>query len=124
VLCGENNCQVTDDQYNDGLPSAANTFPSGMTWRFLVAYGALYLPFAVYTPYLQVLLRLRGCSRQDIGVVQGTLDVMAVLAPPLWGYLSDRIQRPRLVILIGVLLTGGYILVRSNRNEPRYDKVG
>ncbi|OGV74101.1 MAG: hypothetical protein A3K19_15155 [Lentisphaerae bacterium RIFOXYB12_FULL_65_16] len=78
-------------------------FPPGMQWRFALAYGALFLPFAVVTPYLQVLLRCRGYDREQIGLVQGCLEVMAVLAPPLWGYMADRTGRPRLMLGLAAL---------------------
>ena len=71
--------------------------------RFVGAYAALYMPFGVVTVYLQVLLRERGFCRDEIGLIQGVLGAMAVLAPPLWGYISDRTGRPK-VILASVAL--------------------
>jgi PPP family 3-phenylpropionic acid transporter len=64
---------------------------------------ALFFPFGVATPYLQVLLAWRGLDRAGIGLTQGTLDLMGVVAPPLWGYLGDRWQRPRLLMLLAVM---------------------
>ncbi len=81
-------------------PSRGDAFPPGMGWRFLVAYVALFVPFAVVTPYLQKLLALRGFREDEVGLIQGFFEVMAVLAPPLWGYLSDRSGRPRLVLAV------------------------
>ena len=69
-----------------------------MGWRFLVVYMALFVPFAIATPYLQKLLALRGFREDQIGVVLGCFELMAVLAPPLWGLLSDWSGRPRLVL--------------------------
>lgn len=71
-----------------------------MAWRFLLVYLALYVPFAVVTPYLQKLLFLRGFREDQIGLIQGCFEVMAVVAPPLWGYLSDRSGRPRLILAL------------------------
>ena len=59
---------------------------------------ALFVPFGVVAPYLQKLLALRGFREDQIGVVLGSLELMAVLAPPLWGLLSDWSGRPRLVL--------------------------
>lgn len=75
-------------------------FPPGTSARFFLAYAALFLPLAVAAPYLQVLLEGRGFGERDIGLIQGTLAVMAVLAPPLWGYLSDRTHSRRLVLAV------------------------
>jgi PPP family 3-phenylpropionic acid transporter len=58
--------------------------------------------FAVVTPYLQVVLARRGYSPQEIGIIQGVLSVMAVLAPPLWGMLADR-KGARMALLITAL---------------------
>ena len=71
-----------------------------MAWRFLLVYLALYVPFAVVTPYLQKLLFLRGFREDQIGLIQGCFEAMAVVAPPLWGYLSDRSGRPRMVLAL------------------------
>lgn len=81
-------------------PSA---YPPGVAWRFAFAYAAIFVPFGIFTPYLQVLLSARGFGRQAVGTLQGCLELMAVLAPPLWGFLSDATQRPR-AVLGGVLL--------------------
>jgi PPP family 3-phenylpropionic acid transporter len=45
-------------------------------------------------------LALRGYREDEIGLIQGSFEVMAVLAPPLWGYLSDHSGRPRLVLAL------------------------
>lgn len=71
--------------------------------RFTFAYAALYIPFAVATPYLQVLLELRGFSDEQIGLILGCLEAMAAIAPPLWGYAADRLARPRAVLAVTVL---------------------
>jgi PPP family 3-phenylpropionic acid transporter len=73
--------------------------------RFLGAYAALFLPFAIVLPYLQVLLRDLGYDARTIGTVQGTLEVLTVLSPPLWGLLADRLGRPRLLLTVGVVVS-------------------
>ena len=75
-------------------------FPKGGGARFALGYAALFLPFAVVAPYLQLLLKSRGFNKEQIGLIQGTMEVLAVLGAPLWGYLSDRLHRPRTVLLL------------------------
>lgn len=70
--------------------------------RFGAVYAALFMGFGVVTPYLQVVLARRGYSPQEIGIIQGVLSVMAVLAPPLWGLLADR-RGARITLLITAL---------------------
>jgi len=78
-------------------------FTRGARPRFTLAYAALYMPFAVATPYLQILLELRGFGEEQIGLILGCLEAMAVVAPPLWGYAADRFNRPRLTLAVAVL---------------------
>lgn len=74
-----------------------------VVWRLGPVYAALFLPHAVVTPYLQLLLQARGFAKHQIGVTQGVLATMAVLAPPLWGYLADRAGRTRPILLAAVV---------------------
>lgn len=83
-------------------PTAPRTglwrFPAGVGPRFLAAYIGLFAPFGIIIPFFQVLLSERGFNRQQVGVIQGTVDVLSVLAPPLLGLLSDRMGRAREVL--------------------------
>jgi PPP family 3-phenylpropionic acid transporter len=73
--------------------------------RFFFVYIALFAPFAVLTPYMQQLLHFYGYRKDQIGYILGATEFMAVLAPPLWGLLSDRIRRPRAVLAFTVLMS-------------------
>ncbi|MGI5923095.1 MAG: MFS transporter [Lentisphaeria bacterium] len=73
--------------------------------RFFFVYMALFAPFAVLTPYMQQLLHFYGFRKDQIGYILGALELMAVLAPPVWGLLSDRIKRPRAVLAFTVLMS-------------------
>ena len=81
----------------------SDAFPPGAAWRFFLAYGALFIPFAVAAPYLQVLLKGQGFGERDIGLIQGMGAVMAVIAPPLWGLVSDWTHSRRAVLAAGVV---------------------
>lgn len=73
--------------------------------RFLFVYMSLFAPFAVLTPYMQQLLHFYGYRKDQIGYILGAVELMAVLAPPVWGLLSDRIKRPRAVLAFTVLMS-------------------
>ena len=88
------------DSSSGALPSH---FSRNLWFRFTLAYAALFLPFSVATPYLQVLLGCRGYSKDQIGLILGCLEALAVLAPPLWGYVSDRLHRPKFVLAISIV---------------------
>ena len=85
--------------------------------RFLLIYIALYVPFAVSTPYLQALLKHQGFDEKQIGVILGFFEAMAVLAPPVWGYLVDRTARPRLVLGVAVLGVAPAFLLFGTTNS-------
>ena len=90
-------------QHPSAVGQHSDAFPPGMAARFFLVYAALFVPFAVATPFLQVLLKERGFSEGDIGLIQGILEVMAVLAPPLWGYFSDRTHARRVILAVVVV---------------------
>lgn len=73
-----------------------------MTRRFALVYSAVFIPFGIYVVYFQVLLRARGLSQQMIGLTQGILAIVSILAPPIWGYLSDKTDRPRMALALAV----------------------
>ena len=75
-----------------------------MEMRFFLVYVALFTPYAVLTPYLQQLLHLYGFEHDAIGYIQGAVELMGVLAPPIWGIMSDRLHTPRLVLCATILL--------------------
>ncbi|MCE5328425.1 MAG: MFS transporter [Planctomycetaceae bacterium] len=91
-------------QSSDARPGLAG-FPPGVAACFLWVYVAEFLPVGVVTPYLQLFLKHAGFADKDIGLLQGAMGMMTMLAPPLWGYVSDRLGRPRLVIGVAVLAT-------------------
>lgn len=92
-------------------PHSNHRFEAYDGLRFFLVFGALYLPFAVCTPYLQRLLALRGFDKSEVGVILGFYECMAVLAPPVWGYLVDRTGRPRLILGLVVLGTAPSFLL-------------
>ena len=73
--------------------------------RFLFVYIALFIPFAVMTPFMQQLLHLYGYRPDQIGYILGMLELMAVLAPPVWGVFSDRLRAPRAILFSAITLS-------------------
>ena len=72
-------------------------------FRFFLIYVSLFLPFSVLTPYFQQLLHIYGFKYDQIGYLQGALELMAVIAPPIWGILSDKCRAPRTVLLTSII---------------------
>src|SRR5215212_4307524 len=53
------------------------------------AYALLGLVVSAFVPFLTLLLRDRGLSPKDIGVVLAVLSLFGVLAAPFWSHAAD-----------------------------------
>lgn len=71
-----------------------------MLFKFGINYFLFFSMVAVSAPYLQVLLRSRGFSSLNIGLLLGIFEVTGIAGPILAGWVSDRIGRYRFVLLI------------------------
>ncbi len=85
-------------------------------FRFFLIYISLFLPYSVLTPYFQQLLNLYGYDYDHIGYLQGALELMAVLAPPLWGIFSDRCRAPRTVLFVSILCSIPFLWLLGPQN--------
>ena len=85
------------------MPQLSTSEKRSFEFRFFLIYVSLFLPFSVLTPYFQQLLHIYGFKYDQIGYLQGALELMAVLAPPVWGILSDKCRAPRTVLLTSIL---------------------
>ncbi len=68
-----------------------------------------------YAPYLQLYYNSIGITLADIGLLTGSMSLVALLAAPLWGLLHDRNPGSRtLIVLAGlVTATGGLAMGAS-----------
>lgn len=64
------------------------------------AYGLLFAAAAPIVGYLNLFLQRRGLTDAQIGTTAAVMSLVSIVAPPLWGYLSDRWQDRRLPIAI------------------------
>lgn len=58
--------------------------------RLALAYALLFAGLAPMVGYLNLFLQRRGLSDSQIGTTVAIMSLVSILAPPLWGYLSDR----------------------------------
>src|SRR5699024_12149353 len=59
--------------------------------------------------FLPLLLTYRGLSAQEIGWVLAIGPAVSIIAQPFWGFISDKFQTVRRVLiitLIGLLISG------------------
>jgi PPP family 3-phenylpropionic acid transporter len=85
----------------------------GKTARVKLIFSLLYILFmsarAVFNPFLTVFLREKGMTIQWIGIVMAVNSAMIILSQPFWGYMSDKLQSVKKVLLI--CLTSQAVLV-------------
>lgn len=64
------------------------------------AYAALFFALGIYMPFFPLWLGTRGLDPTEIGVALAVPLVTRLLATPLLGLLSDRLGKPKAVLLI------------------------
>ncbi len=65
-----------------------------------IAYALLFAAAAPIVGYLNLYLQRRGLTDAQIGTTTAVMSLVSIIAPPLWGYLSDRWNDRRLPIAI------------------------
>jgi PPP family 3-phenylpropionic acid transporter len=76
----------------------------GKIVRVKLIFSLIYILFmsarAIFTPFLTVFLREKGMTIQWIGLVMAVNSAMIILSQPFWGYMSDKLQSVKKVLLI------------------------
>ncbi|OYW34273.1 MAG: hypothetical protein B7Z41_02825, partial [Rhizobiales bacterium 12-66-7] len=63
------------------------------------AFGALYFSLGIYMPFFSLWLIARGLDPDEIGVALAVPLVTRLIATPILGLLSDRIGRPKAILM-------------------------
>jgi PPP family 3-phenylpropionic acid transporter len=72
-------------------------------WAFWVLFFFQYAAIAVYFTYLNVYYRDANLTGTQIGVINMVSALMSVISAVIWGNISDRTGKPRLLIAGGAL---------------------
>jgi PPP family 3-phenylpropionic acid transporter len=75
-----------------------------------------YSVLAIFISYLPVYYQHQGLSKSEIGILLGVGPIISIFAPPVWGYISDRnntVKRILLAALGGMMLAGSFLLQQS-----------
>ncbi len=70
-----------------------------MKVKFGIHYFLFFSSIAVMAPYLQVMLRTKGFSPSEIGLLLGFYEITGIFGPILAGWTADRLGRYRLPVL-------------------------
>ncbi|MCG5234039.1 MFS transporter [Xanthobacter oligotrophicus] len=88
----------------DGRPAPA---PPALGLRLGGAYAAFFLAMGIQLPYLPLWFQHRGLGPEAIGVALAVPMLVRLVSMPLLGLLSDRLGRPRALLVALALATVG-----------------
>lgn len=88
-------------------PPASTTLsavqPPRRLWVVWLLYFVFFLGVGAYLTYLNVYYRQAGLTGTQIGVINMAGALVGVVSMVLWGYVSDRTGRPRLLLAAGAV---------------------
>lgn len=88
-----------------------------MRLKGLIFYNFFYYSLSsIVVSFFPVYFSFKGFNTSQIGVLLGVGTFISILAPPFWGFLADRYNTTKNILLLtltGALLIG-YILFQSN----------
>jgi PPP family 3-phenylpropionic acid transporter len=86
--------------------------------RFALFYGAFYLGFGAYLPYMPVWFEGRGLSPEMIGLAAGAAMAGRVIAAPLGAAFADRTARRRDAVTVFALAAALLFLAHVPATNP------
>lgn len=72
-------------------------------WIVSSVYAVLFASIAPLAAYLNLYLQRKGLTDTQIGSVAAVMGAVGIIAPPLWGYLSDRWGNRGLLLALSAL---------------------
>ncbi len=92
-----------DTMAESGL-NAARMASRKALFKLRLLYLLTGLAGGLFNPYLTTLFVHQGMTADQVGVIMAAGTLLSILIQPLWGYLVDRYQQTRLVLLLGTLM--------------------
>ncbi|WP_411344033.1 MFS transporter [Paenibacillus sp. WLX1005] len=77
-----------------------------LRWYTFFIYGTM----VIFTSFFQLYLQDIGMTQSEIGALMAIGPFISLFANPFWGYLGDRLQNVRLVLLL--MMTGTLLIVQ------------
>jgi PPP family 3-phenylpropionic acid transporter len=78
---------------------------------FYLFYFFIYMGNAVYGTFIPLYFRDAGFDSSQIGILLGIGPLVAILAQPFWGTLSDRARTKNTILLMLIAGSGGAMLL-------------
>lgn len=92
------------------IPPLTSPRRSRRLWVAWMLYFFQFLAVGAYFIYLNVYFRQAGLSGTQIGIISMSSSIIGVASAIIWGYVSDRTGKPRLLIASGA--TGALIVAQ------------
>ncbi len=97
------------------IPSKSPFLP--LRWYTFFIYGTM----VIFTSFFQLYLQDIGMSQSEIGALMAIGPFVSLFANPFWGYLGDRMQNVRFVLL--TMMIGTLVLVQIVFNVENYTLI-
>lgn len=89
----------------------------GLNLKLNVLYFIVFGSLACYAPFLTPYFQERGLNYSQIGILFATNSLIAVLAQPIWGVITDKYASKRATMIMTMTLSGifafGFIVSKS-----------
>lgn len=86
------------------------TAPARLSYFYLF-YFFIYMSNAIYGTFIPLYFRDVGFDSSQIGILLGIGPLVAILAQPVWGTLSDRAKTKNSILLLLIAGSGGAMLL-------------
>ena len=71
---------------------------------FYIFYFVVFFGGAIYGSFISMYLSNAGMKSETIGLVNGIIQVISLIAYPVWGMLADRAKTKNTVLIIELML--------------------
>ena len=85
----------------------------GQFRNYCIFYFFYYATLGVFSPYLNVYYERLGFSGSQIGNINSLSLVFAMFTTPLWGIVSDKTKKHKLVLTVAVGMTAIVLFIWS-----------
>lgn len=93
----------SNDDLSQSKMATHSRQPVGKLWVVWLLFLFQYLAVGAYFIFLNVYWRQAGLTGTQIGTLNTTTSIIGVIGSIVWGYLSDKTGKPRLLIAIGAV---------------------
>lgn len=99
-------------------PIAGDPPPSALRLRLGAAYATFYLALGIQMPFLPLWFQHQGLGPEAIGVALAVPMVVRLVSTPVLGIISDRLGRPKVVLVALAIATVAGMAALAASRQP------